>query len=518
MAMPPSSEMRAPQMVASECLTTAGVEAALSDRLASLSGWHLVDGDKMAALDGRCLEVINPATGGVLGNVSRCQADDVDRAVKAAIGGQRAWAKLAPRERGAVLQDCVRRLEAREEEIAQILALESGKAIRTESRGEAKLLTDIFRYFAGLGLELKGETIPFGRQVTALTLSEPVGVVGGIIPWNVPLMFFGYKAAAPLLAGNAVVLKAPSEAPLCLLRVVELIADCFPKGVLNLITGRGPECGRALVSHPGVDKVTFTGSVETGREVYCLAAQRLAPVALELGGKSPMIVLPDMDLDRVVEGAVGGVRFTRNGQSCTATTRIYVPAAMHDEFVAKVTAKVGALKMGDPLAEATDTGALISAGQRDKVLRRVEQASWVAGATAHYCGDLPADAPFSAGAFMRGVVFTGLPHDDPMVQDEVFGPVTAVFPWDDYDRMVELANETRYGLSASVWTDSLTRSMDLAARLKVGFVQINQNAIMLPGLAYGGLKESGVGKESSLETLMENFVHKKTVILNTQAG
>ncbi len=478
-----------------------------------LSGFHFIDGALVSALSGKTFDVVNPATQEVIGRAAYGEAADVDAAVTAAAAAQKEWARLAPRQRGKLVAECGRLLTEHVDELGRLIALETGKALRTESRVEASVLADMFVFYGGLGSELKGETVPFNPDMLTLTLREPIGVVGAIIPWNVPLLLMALKIAPALVAGNAVVVKSAEEAPLTVLRVIELIAQVLPKGLVNILSGFGPECGAPLVAHPKVGKITFTGSVETGRIVYRTAADKLIPVTLELGGKSPMIIMGDADLDRAVAGAVVGMRFTRQGQSCTASSRIYVHDSLHDAFVDALKAKVNAMVMGDPLDEATDIGTIISQSQFDKVQSYIALGR-EAGGTAHLLSALPTDPKLAKGLFVQPVIFTGLADDCRPAQEEIFGPVSCVFKFTDYEDVIQRANASEYGLAATIWTRDLKTALDATRRLEAGFVQVNQNLVVQAMLSYGGVKSSGLGKEATLESMLEHFTHKKTVILN----
>jgi acyl-CoA reductase-like NAD-dependent aldehyde dehydrogenase len=479
-----------------------------------LSGKLLIDGALTAARSGKTFAVVNPATGETVAQAALGEKADVDAAVGAAVKAQAPWARMVARERGKLLAECGRRLNEHVEELGRLIALETGKALRTESRVEASVLADVFVFYGGLGSELKGESVPFNPDMLTVTLREPIGVVGAIIPWNVPLLLMALKIAPAMVAGNTVVVKSAEEAPLAVLRVCQIMNQVLPPGVFNILSGMGPECGGPLVAHPKVGKVTFTGSVETGKIVYKAAAEKLIPVTLELGGKSPMIVCADADVDRAVEGAVVGMRFTRQGQSCTAASRIFVHQSVHDAFVAKLKAKVDAMVMGDPLDEKTDIGAIVSRPQFDKVQSYIKLGKDTPGATAHECSAVPADPKLAGGLFARPVIFTGLPRDSGIAREEIFGPVTVVFAWIDYDDVIAAANGTEYGLAASIWTSDLKTALDATRRLEAGFVQVNQNLVVQPGLSYGGTKQSGLGREASLESMLEHFTHKKTVIIN----
>jgi acyl-CoA reductase-like NAD-dependent aldehyde dehydrogenase len=292
------------------------------------------------------------------------------------------------------------------------------------------------------------------------------------------------------------------------------MAEVLPAGVFNLISGFGPECGAPLAAHKHVGKVTFTGSVGAGRSVYHAAADKLIPVTLELGGKSPMIIYPDADLGRAVDGAFAGMRFTRQGQSCTAASRIFVHESLHDAFLEKLKAKLDALVIGDPLDERTDVGTIISQQQYDTVQRYLAIGREVPGATAHVCSRLPSDPRLAQGLFVQPVLFTGLGNDSRLAREEIFGPVTCLIPWKEHEEVIAMANDSEFGLAATVWTNDLKRGLDAVHRLEAGFVQINQNLVVQSALSYGGVKSSGLGKEASLEAMLEHFTHKKTILIN----
>ncbi|HWK45715.1 MAG TPA: aldehyde dehydrogenase family protein [Stellaceae bacterium] len=479
-----------------------------------LSNKLLIDGALKAAVGGRTFGVINPATGQTIAEAAEADEADINLAVAAAVKAQKAWGKMLGRERGKLVAEGGRLLLDHVEEIARLVALETGKALRTESRVEAGVLADVFTFFGGLGSELKGESVPFKTDSLTFTQREPIGVVGAIIPWNVPLLLMALKIAPALVAGNAVVVKSAEEAPLAVLRTCQILNQVLPPGVLNILSGDGPTAGAPLVSHKRVGKVTFTGSVETGRIIYRAAAEKLIPVTLELGGKSPMIVMGDADLDRAVAGAITGMRFTRQGQSCTAASRIFVHASLHDAFVAKLKAQVDAMKMGDPLDEETDIGTIISPEQFAKVKSYIGIGEALPGAVTLRCSAMPDDPKLSKGLFVQPVIFTGIGNDSRIAQEEIFGPVTCVIKFTEFDDAIEQANDSDFGLAASIWTKDLKTALEATQRLEAGLVQVNQNLVVQPNMSYGGVKQSGLGKEASLESMLEHFTHKKTIILN----
>jgi acyl-CoA reductase-like NAD-dependent aldehyde dehydrogenase len=480
----------------------------------ALSGVHLIGGRLVPAASGRSFPVVNPATGEQVGAAAEGDAADVEAAVQAAAAAQKDWAKMPARKRGALVGKCAEIIIAHVEELGRLIALETGKALRTESRVEANVVADIFAFYGGLGSELKGESVPFSPDVLSVTVREPLGVVGAIIPWNVPMLLMALKVAPALVAGNAVVVKSAEEAPLAVLRICELLNRILPPGLFNILSGFGPECGAPLVEHPRVRKVTFTGSVEVGRIVATAAARKLVPVTLELGGKSPMIVFDDCALDRAVDGAVTSMRFTRQGQSCTAASRIYVHERVFDAFAEALATRVDAMVMGDPLDEKTDIGTIISRDQFDKVSGFIAEGRATAGAVARACSAMPTDPKLAQGFFVQPHIFSGLTRASRLVREEIFGPVTCLFRFADWEAVLAEANDSEYGLAASVWTNNLKVGLRMAHALEAGLVQINQNLVVQANLSYGGVKSSGLGKEASLEAMLEHFMHKKTIMVN----
>jgi acyl-CoA reductase-like NAD-dependent aldehyde dehydrogenase len=480
----------------------------------AISGFHFIGGRYTPSQSGRRFDVVNPATGEAVAQAADGDAADVEAAVTDAARAQKEWARVPARKRGAMVYQAANLIREHVEELARLVALETGKALRTESRVEANNVADIFEFFGGLGGELKGETVPFGPEVLNITVREPLGVVGAIIPWNIPMMLMALKAAPAIVAGNTVVVKSAEEAPLAVLRIVELMNRVLPPGVFNILSGQGPECGAPLVAHPLVKKVTFTGSVETGKIIARGAADKLIPATLELGGKSPMIVFADCDFEKTVAGALTSMRFTRQGQSCTAASRIFVQRPIYDRFVEEMGKRVDAMVMGDPLDEKTDIGTIISPEQFAKVRGFIEEGQKTAGATARACSAMPEDPALRKGLFIQPTIFTGLDKGSRLVREEIFGPVTVIFPFDDAEAVLADANDSEFGLAATVWTNDLKIAMRFAHALEAGLVQVNQNLVVQPNLSYGGIKNSGLGKEASLESMLEHFTHKKTIMVN----
>lgn len=480
----------------------------------ALSGRMLIDGELVPAISGKTFDAVNPATGKVIGQVPYGEAADVDKAVASAMRAQKEWARVPARQRGKAMMQCVQALLERTEEIARLIALDTGNALRTQSRPEVGTACDTLSYFAGLGTEIKGETVPFNPDMLTMTVREPVGVVGAIVPWNAPMQLMMLKLGPALIAGNAVVVKAAEESSICAVRIAQIMNTVLPRGVFNLITGYGPECGGPLAAHPDVRKLTFTGSVETGRIVYHAAAEKLIPVTLELGGKAPMIVMADADIDRTAKAALAAMRFSRQGQSCTAATRMFVHESVIDEYVTKFKAEIDKLVIGDPLDEKSDVGTVISRQQYDRVRSYIDIGTKTPGAKVYACSALPKDPSLKEGFFIQPTFFTGLGNDSRVSREEIFGPVCCVIAFNDYEKVIAAANDTGYGLAASIWTRDLKTALDATRRLEAGFVQVNQNIIPIPPLSYGGIKTSGIGKEGSLEGMLEHFTHKKTIIIN----
>ncbi|TDE35672.1 aldehyde dehydrogenase family protein [Antarcticimicrobium sediminis] len=479
--------------------------------LAAYEGVNLINGQRVAAQ--AQLDVLNPATMQVLGHAAASGAMETDAAVAAAKAAGADWAALPARARGKLVAAAGRAMLAELETVARLLAMETGKALRTECRGEVTVAADLLEFYGGLGSELKGETIPFNPRILTMTTREPLGVVAAILPWNVPLVLMMLKIAPALVAGNTVVVKASEEAPFATLLAAEVVMSHLPDGVLNVVCGTGADCGAALTAHEDVAKITFTGSEAAGETVYSAGAKKIIPVSLELGGKSPMIICPDANLDKTVAGAISGMRFTRQGQSCTAASRIYVHADLYDDFTARLTGELDRLVIGDPLDEATDVGTIVSTKQAATIARYVAMAEACDGAQVIRCATLPDDAALSPELFMLPTLITDLPDDHPCVTEEIFGPVAVILKWSDYDDVIARANDSRYGLAATVWTTNIATALDATARLNAGYVQVNQNLTIQPNVSYGGFGRSGLGKEASLEAMLEHFTRKKTIVM-----
>ncbi len=474
----------------------------------------LIAGEWVDSASGETLDVETPGNRQKIAEISRGGASDVDRAVQAATQAFPGWSKTPPRDRGRLLLRIAEALETRSEELARIIALETGNALRTQARPEARLSADIFRYFGGLGGELKGETIPLGDHVLSYTRREPLGVVGAIIPWNAPVLLGALKIAPALCAGNTLVLKAAEDAPLGVLLMAAVCQEFLPPGVLNVLTGLGEECGAALAQHPAIRKLSFTGSTEVGKLIMRAAAERIVPVSLELGGKSPAVVYPDADEDWVVDGVIAGMRFTRQSQSCTAGSRLFLYADIFDSFLDKLRTKTQALKLGDPLDEQTDIGAIINDKQFRKVCGYVDEGLKRKDARLVFGGLPPQNGPLSRGYFAVPTVFADTSNDWRLAREEIFGPVLVAIPWREEAEAIRMANDSHYGLAAYVWTHDIGSALRTAHAIESGWVQVNQGLGQQPGHSYGGYKQSGIGREFSLEGMLDSFTQRKNVTVN----
>ena len=471
-----------------------------------------INGQQMEASTGEWRNVRNPAKReAVIARVPSAGTQDVDRAVAAARAAFPAWRSVHFTERARALARIADDIEARAEEFARLTALDTGNALRTQARPEVATLVALFRYFSGIAGEVKGITLPAGDRQLQYTRLEPLGVVACILPWNSPLMIAGFKIPAALAAGNTVIVKAADDAPLTVLLLAEICNAHLPVGVVNALTGRGSVIGAALASHPGVDKVSFTGSTEVGRGVARQAGERLAHVSLELGGKNPSIVFPDAVDDDLIDGLLAASRFTRQGQSCTAGSRLFLHEDIYDEVLDRLVPRLGALRVGDPLDEATDMGAVINNSQFTQISQYLEEGRRNSDLTLALGGEVPTDGPLAEGYYHLPTVFAGVRNDFRLAQEEIFGPVLVAIRWKEVDDVVRMANDTHFGLAAYVWSHNLDNALNTAHRVDAGWVQINQGGGQVVGQSYGGYKQSGIGREVSLEGMLAGFTQTKQI-------
>ena len=454
-------------------------------------GWRTPKGGYQDTLD--------PSTGRVLAACAEANAEDVDAAVDAAARAFTEWRRVKPLERGAIVKRIAAALRAHAEELAWLDAVNGGNPVAEMGR-DVQAAASQLEYFAGLATEAKGETIPMGPDSVNMTVREPYGVCARIVAYNHPLMFTAAKMGPPLVAGNTVIMKPPYQAPLSAYRMMELIDGIAPPGVVNLLTG-GTPCGAALVAHPRVPRVSLIGSVPTGRAIAKAAAERLKHVTLELGGKNACVIYPDADLPRAIAGAVAGMNFTWCGQSCGSTSRLFVHEAVHDRVVEGIVGAVKRYVPGPPADAATTMGAIISRAQLDKVLSYVELGR-SEGATLAHGGRVPDDARLAGGFFVEPTIFTGVTQSMRLAREEIFGPVLSVLRWRDEDALWRDVNSVEYGLSCSIWTRDLATAHRAAARAEAGFVWVNHTGQHFIGAPFGGYKQSGLGREESIDELL----------------
>lgn len=474
----------------------------------------LIGGQWVDALDGEWIDVENPAKKEVFARVPRAKKADVDLAVAAAKEAFKSWSKVSAAERGRLLHNVANDLEAEIEDLAKTISLENGNALRTQSRGEARLSVDYVRYVAGLCREIKGDTVYLSSDNLDYTRREPYGVVGAIVPWNAPLLLAALKVAPAVMTGNTIVLKASEEAPLAVQKLIRVFSRHLPAGVVNVLTGNGIECGAPLVEHPDIPKISFTGSTAVGRSILAAASSRIAAVTLELGGKSPQIVFPDVDINYTVEGVISAMRFSRQGQSCTAGSRLFVHESIAKEFVDALVGRLKTFKVGDPLDDSTDAGSVVNAKQFGRVCSYIEEAMKLAPNALLLGGMPPKEGPLSEGYYFQPTVFLNLPAEAKLTREEVFGPVLSISTWSSEEDVIERANNSEYGLAAFVWSRAGAPAIRMAHALNVGWVLINQGSGQQIGHSYGGVKQSGAGREFSLEGILASYTDVKQVSYN----
>lgn len=456
----------------------------------------------------------NPGLDEPIASIAQASAADVDAAVRAARAAFRVWRDLAPLERGRLLKEVGTVVRANARELAALDAANCGNPVR-EMIGDAAVAAAQLDFFAGLVTEMKGDTIPMGSDALNLTVRQPLGVVARILAFNHPFMFCAGKIAAPLAAGNAVIVKPPEQAPLSSLRLAELIHGILPKGVFSVLPG-GREAGAALASHPDIAKVAIIGSVGAGRAVMRAASETIKPVLLELGGKNALIAFPDSDPERVAQAIVDGMNFTWCGQSCGSTSRAFVHRAIYDDVLARLPAKAGHYVPGLPTDEATTMGALISRVQYERVLEYIASAE-KEGARLLTGGRPPANPALQKGFYIEPTIFVDVTPTMRIAREEIFGPVLAITPWEDEAAMLSQVNGVEYGLTCSIWTNELLKAHRTAMAVEAGFVWINEVSKHFLGAPFGGWKQSGVGREECLAELLA-FTQEKNVHVSLKQG
>ncbi|WP_425417607.1 aldehyde dehydrogenase family protein [Oricola indica] len=470
----------------------------------------LIGGELVESSSGAWDESINPADETAIGRVPAGTAADVDRAVAAARQAWPAWAEKSPKERGEILRQFGIKLRERAAEILQIEVADTGNTI-VPMRGDVGHAVDSLNYYAGIAHELKGQTIPAAPNHLHATVREPYGIVARIVPFNHPLMFAVARTAAALASGNAVIVKPPETSPLSAMVLAEIARESLPAGIFNIVTGSGRTVGDAIVRHPEIKRIAFIGSVETGLAIQRSAAEVCVKhVTLELGGKNPMIVFPDNDPDEIARAAVAGMNFTWQGQSCGSTSRLMIHEDLHDAVLDRVTRIVSELRVGDPTREDSDMGPLNSAGHYRRVLEYIAHGR-NEGARLMTGGERPEGGLFEKGYWIRPTVFADVDPGMRIWREEIFGPVLSVSKWRSLDEAIAQANGVEYGLTAAIWTRDIKDALNTARRIQAGHIWINGVGPHYLGVPYGGMKNSGVGREEGIEELLS---YTETKVLN----
>ncbi|OWV93621.1 aldehyde dehydrogenase family protein [Rhizobium sp. R693] len=477
-----------------------------SDCAAGKTLW--IGGEWESAADAQTFASIDPASGHELAQIAQGKAIDVDRAVQAAKVAAKTWAAMDGMARAAILRKAAELIREHRQALGTLDSIDSGKTISETAGRNVDGTAGMFDFYAGITDKIRGSVIDMGPKTTGLVEKEPYGVVGAISPWNYPMSNAATKIAPILACGNALVLKPAEQTPLSALLLAHILDQAgLPKGVFNVVTGLGAEAGAALVDHPGVPKLSFTGSTATGRRIAAAAGQNLKSVTLELGGKSPLIVFDDADLDAAASGAVTTV-FMNQGQTCTSCAKVLVARSLVGSFISKCQEKVAAIKIGDPLDPANDLGPIVSQVQLERVKKLLAQGA-AAGAKQV---ELKADyKPLDGGNFIAPVILTDLDPTNPLAKEEIFGPVMAVYPFDTDDEAYAAANDTQYGLAASVWTNSLARAEVARRVINAGIVWINCVHTLSLNTPVPGRKASGLGSEYGWEA-MDNYMRLKTTV------
>ncbi len=471
---------------------------------------RLFAGNQWIEATGGSIPSVNPATEEEIAHIGVASASDVDRVVEAAQEGARVWRDTPWNERAAKINLLADELAKASERLAMTDTIESGLPI-SGMLGDAQSSAKELRYFAGLSGEVKGDTYPDSKGLFSSTILEPFGVVARIVPFNHPLKYAAGKSAAVLAAGNSVILKPAEQTSLTTLEFARLAGEILAPGIVNVVTGPGEPTGMALVAHPDVPRVAFTGGVESGRAVNEAAARHFKTVSLELGGKNPLVVFGDAPIDTAAAAAIAGMNFKRSmGQSCMSQSRILVHESRHEDFVAAFSKLVGELRVGNPTEDGTDIGPLAVKRHRDRVLEHIERARSEGGIVTVGGG---ATAGFDRGYYVDPTVIDGVTPDMRIAQEEVFGPVAAIMPWSDYESMIETVNGLPLGLTANIWTNDQSKAMETARRVEAGLVWINGSGRKPLGVPFGGYKDSGLGREGSIDELL-SYTRKKSIVMH----
>jgi betaine-aldehyde dehydrogenase len=474
----------------------------------------VIGGETVDAADGQTFEIVNPANGATIATAPMGGKEDVDRAVAAAqkaFEDPKGWGTWAAGKRGRTLAKFADLIKKNSEELAQLESRNTGKPI-TSARGEVIGASLVFDYYAGAANKIFGQTIPVSKPGLDITLKEPIGVVGLIVPWNFPLLMASWKLGPALAAGNTCILKPASLSPMTALRVGQLALEAgFPPGVINVVTGPGGTAGAAIAAHPGIGKVAFTGETTTGQEIMRLASNNVKKISLELGGKSPNVVYADADIERFAAESPYSV-FDNCGQDCCARSRIFVERSVHEQVVELFVEATRKVKVGDPGDDATEVGSLVSFKQRDRVKDYIE-IGLGEGANLVIGGEAPTEDSLKDGAFLMPAVFDNVSNDMRVAKEEIFGPVVTVIPFDTEAEAIRLANATPYGLSGSVWSRDIGKALRTAKGIQAGVLSVNSNSSVHTEAPFGGYKMSGIGRELGMSAI-DLYTETKNIFID----
>jgi betaine-aldehyde dehydrogenase len=476
---------------------------------AQMKGQMLIGGQMVSGEADKWIESLNPATEEKIGEFPAGDAADVNRAVAAAEKAQPAWAALDIKERGKYLKQMAKRIRERGEELLNTEVMDTGNTI-SKMKGDIEQSAEQLEWYTGLAIEMKGETIPASAKNLHITVREPFGVTARIVPFNHPLSFAARGLAGPLIAGNTAIIKPPETSSLSATLLGEICKEVLPPGVANIVSGNGMPAGEAIVKHPKIKRIAFTGSVPTGMAIQRAAAEGgIKALSLELGGKNPFIVWPDSDPDKVADAAVAGMNFAWAGQSCGSTSRLMLHEDLYQKVLDRVTERVAEIKLGDPMDPKSQMGPVNSKRHMERVNAMIKSGI-DDGAKLMIGGKRPPGKQFERGWWVEPTVFGDVHAQMKIAREEIFGPVISVFSWRDEDAIIELANSLEYGLTAAVWTNDIKRAIKAARRVQSGCVWINGVGNYFKGTPYGGLKNSGIGKESCLAELL-SYTEEKSI-------